>query len=213
MTVTSVKQYKGSTYEVDIDGERRFYLHADIIADFAVHTGMELDRTELRKIIYASNFRRAFQYALHLLDYRDYSYSEMLKKLVVTYKSEALCTEVMKKLVRIGVIDDCRLAEKYARRLCEGKHYGLRRAREYMRTKGLSADTIDDALVPYQDCAADNIALLLETKYARFLTDADDRKSIEKVRNALVRLGYGYGEINRAVKEWFDENDPSWEDN
>ena len=32
----------------------------------------------------------------------------------------------------------------------------------------------------------------------------EDRKSIEKVKNALVRYGYDFSEINRAVKEYFE---------
>ena len=43
MKITSVKKYKGTTYEVVIDEERKIYLHADIIADYSVFAGTELD--------------------------------------------------------------------------------------------------------------------------------------------------------------------------
>lgn len=211
MKITSVKQYKGTTYEVELDENRKIYLHADIVADFALYTDMVLEREELRKIIYASNFRRAFQYALHLLDYRDYSFREMFGKLEKTYKNEKLCFEVMKKLVKIGVINDARYAEKLARRLVEAKHYGYYRAKREMLAKGLDSDTAEDALAVYEDYADENLALLIEKKYARLLTDSDDRKSIEKVKSALVRYGYGFEEVNRAVRNYF-ENEDSWED-
>ncbi len=211
MKITSIKQYKGTTYEVELDESRKIYLHADIIADFALYTDMVLEREELRKIIYASNFRRAFQYALHLLDYRDYSFSEMFGKLEKTYKNEKLCFEVMKKLVKIGVINDTRYAEKLARRLVEAKHYGYYRAKREMLSKGLDSDTAENALAIYADSADENLALLLEKKYARLLTDSGDRKSIEKVKSALVRYGYGFDEVNRAVRNYF-ENEDSWED-
>lgn len=211
MKITSIKQYKGTTYEVELDESRKIYLHADIIADFALYTDMVLEREELRKIIYASNFRRAFQYALHLLDYRDYSFREMFGKLEKTYKNEKLCFEVMKKLVKIGVINDARYAEKLARRLVEAKHYGYYRAKREMLAKGLDSDTAEDALAVYEDSADENLALLIEKKYARLLTDRDDRKSIEKVKSALVRYGYGFDEVNRAVRNYF-ENEDSWED-
>ena len=84
MEITSLKVYKGSTYEAVLDDSRKIYLHADIIADFGVRQGMKLERNELRKMIYASNFRRAYQYALYRLDIRDYSAAEMTKKLVET---------------------------------------------------------------------------------------------------------------------------------
>ena len=47
---------------------------------------------------------------------------------------------------------------------------------------------------------------LLESRHARFLTDASDRRSIEKVKNSLVRYGYDFTQINRAVKEYFENN-------
>ena len=43
-------------------------------------------------------------------------------------------------------------------------------------------------------------------------TDREDRKSIEKVKNALVRYGYDYTDINRAVKDYFENvSDPEEE--
>ncbi|MBQ9139362.1 MAG: hypothetical protein IJX61_01985, partial [Ruminococcus sp.] len=98
MEITCLTHYKGKTFEVEIDNERKLYLHIDIITDFGISKGMEIERTELRKIVYASNFRRAYEYALYRLDYRDYSAEEIYEKLLETYKNEALCLEVVKKL-------------------------------------------------------------------------------------------------------------------
>lgn len=207
MKFTSIKRYKGSTYEAELDGERKIYLHIDTIADFGLRTGMEIERPELKKIIYASNFRRAYQYALYCLDFRDYSAKEMTRKLTGTYKNEALCRAVVKKLTDSTLIDDSRFAEKLARRLVESKKYGYRRARREIIMKGIDEYTVDDALAPYSSAYAGNIAHLLETKYSRLLTDFSDRKSVEKVKSALVRYGYGFDEINRAVRLYFENAD------
>ena len=212
MKVTNVSRYKGTTYEVEIDDNRKLYLHIDIITDFSVRTGMELERDELRKIVYASNFRRAYQRALFLLDYRDYSAKEMTEKLVKTYKSEALCGAVLNKLKENGFIDDERYAEKLARKLVEIKKYGFRRAKRELMQKGIDQFTAEDALADYEYTFEENLAELLKTKHSRYLTDSSDRKSIEKVKSALVRYGYDFSEINRAVKEYF-ENCEYEEDN
>ena len=204
MEITSLTHYKGKTFEVEIDNERKLYLHIDIITDFGLSQGMEIERAELKKIIYASNFRRAYEYALYRLDYRDYSAQEIYEKLLETYKNEALCLEVVKKLARAGIINDERYAEKLARRLVESKKYGYRRAKREMMLKGLTESTVYDALEQYGDIFEENLALLLSGKYSRYLTDSTDRKSVEKAKNALVRYGYGYDEINRAVAEYFE---------
>lgn len=205
MEVTSLQKYKGSTYEVELDNERKIYLHIDIIADFSVRVGMQLDHDELKKIIYASNFRRAYQYALYQLDYRDYSAAEMTKKLKNTYKNEALCLAAVKKLKKIGAINDERYAEKLARKLVEVKKFGYRRAKREMTLKGIDEFTAEDALEKYSDSFEENLMSLLETKHARYLTDKSDRRSVEKVKAALVRYGYGFDEINRGIKYYFEE--------
>ena len=206
MKVTNVSRYKGTTYEVEIDESRKLYLHIDIITDFSVRTGMELEREELRKIVYASNFRRAYQRALFLLDYRDYSANEMTEKLIKTYKSETLCSAVLKKLKENGFIDDERYAERMARKLVETRKFGYRRAEREIMLKGIDKFTAEDALAVYDDRFSENLMELLETKHSRYLTDSSDRKSIEKVKNALVRYGYDFSDINRAVKEYFENS-------
>lgn len=204
MEITSLSHYKGKTFEVEIDNQRKLYLHIDIITDFGILQGMEIERAELKKVIYASNFRRAYEYALYRLDYRDYSAEEIYEKLLETYKNENLCLEVVKKLARAGIINDERYAEKLARKLVESKKYGYRRAKREMMQKGLAENTVCGALKQYADSFEENLAALLRGKYSRYLTDDTDRKSIEKAKNALVRYGYGYDEINRAVAEYFE---------
>ena len=213
MKITSVTRYKGSTYEAELDDGRKLYLHADIITDFGICAGMETDRDTLRKIIYASNFRRAYQRALFLLDYRDYTCSEMYNKLLENYKSEPLCTAVMKRLTEHGFIDDERYAERMARKLVEVKHFGCRRCKRELMQKGIDRFIAEDALAPYADTFGENLAELLRTKHSRYLTDIEDKRSIEKVKSALVRYGYDYTEINRAVREYFGNADDTEEEN
>ena len=204
MEITGLKVYKGSTFEAELDDGRKLYLHADIIADFGLRTGMVLERDELRKIIYASNFRRAYQRALYLLDYRDYSAKEMYDKLIDTYKSEKLCGAVLEKLKGAGLIDDVRYAGNMARKLVISKRFGRRRALRELTMKGIDRFTAEDALEEYDEMFSENLMELIEKKYSRYLTDMSDRKNIEKVKSALVRYGYSFDEINRTVREYFE---------
>lgn len=204
MEITALQRYKGSTFEAELDYERKIYLHSDIIADFGLRTGMVLERDELRKIIYASNFRRAYQRALYLLDYRDYSAKEMYDKLIDTYKSEKLCGAVLEKLKGAGLIDDVRYAGNMARKLVISKRFGRRRALRELTMKGIDRFTAEDALEEYDEIFSENLMELIEKKYSRYLTDMSDRKNIEKVKSALVRYGYSFDEINHTVREYFE---------
>ena len=74
-----------------------------------------------------------------------------------------------------------------------------------MYRKGVPKEVIEDALCIYDEKYAENLSELLTTsKYERLLTDRDDRKSVEKAKNSLVRLGYSFTEVNEAVRNYFD---------
>ena len=77
--------------------------------------------------------------------------------------------------------------------------------------KGLSENVAEEALEQYRDKFGENLAELLRTKHYRLLADSSDRKSIEKVKSALVRYGYGFDEINHAVRDYFENADNSEE--
>lgn len=204
MEITGLKQYKGKTYEVELDSERILYLHIDIIVDFGLVKGMQIERDELKKIIYASNFRRAYEYSLYCLDYRDYSAEELYQKIFKKYKNEKLCLDVIRKLARANIINDRRYAEKLAVKLVESRKYGYRRSKREIIQKGISEDIAEEMLSRYDNIYHENLIDILYKKYSRFLTDRTDRKSIEKVKNALVRYGYSFDEINSAVREYFE---------
>ena len=82
MIINSVAKYKGTTYEVVIDGNK-IYLHREIVADFGLRPMTEISEEKYGEMLLASDRRRATERALYLLDYRDYSYVELFKKLDV----------------------------------------------------------------------------------------------------------------------------------
>ena len=110
------------------------------------------------------------------------------------------------KYLTVQKEDDERYAERMARKLVEVKKFGFRRAKRELMQKGIDQFTAEDALEVYEFTFEENLAELLKTKHSRFLTDETDRKSIEKVKNALVRYGYDFPQINRAVKEYFENS-------
>lgn len=118
---------------------------------------------------------------------------------------ETAVLQALEKLTRYGFVNDARYAEQLAAHYVEGKKYGLRRAAFEMKHRGLSQEDIDDALAAYDNAETISAMLLelLQKKYARYLTDPDDRKSTEKVTAALVRRGFTYQQIRYALEDYF----------
>ena len=200
-TIQSVEKYKGSTYQVNFTEGEPAFINSEIISQFNLRAGLELPESAWEQVLYANAFRKARERALYLLDYRDYSYIELYKKLESNY-DEDICYEVLDSLAKVGIIDDRRYAENLAEKLVSVKKFGYFRAVQEMRLKGISKDLADEVLSAYEDTVQDRLIELLKTKYARKL---EDENGITKVKNALVRQGYSYNQINEALDELFDE--------
>ncbi len=203
MKITSIEKYKGSTYRIDFDEGESAYLNLEIINKFNLKAGLDLPLSAWEQIKQESDYRRARERALYLLDRRDYSFVEMFKKLRQNYDEE-LCYRVMQRLVELGSINDRRYAEGLARHYMEVKLFGRRRAFQEMRLKGLTKEVIDIALQEYDEGADERLRKLIEKKYLRYMTD---EKGINRAKNSLVRYGYDYSDINRAFKQIESECD------
>lgn len=202
MRIDNLELYKGRTFVVEFENGFKIYLHRDIIEEFGLKRGDEISKEELKGILDKSNFRRAYERAMYLLDYRDYSSEEMREKLYNTYPNEKLCSEVMDKLVEKGFIDDERYAKNLARKLIEIKKYGEYKVRFEMRRKGIDEDLIEETIEDYDEDKLDRIIEVIDKKYARYF---DDEKGIKKAKAGLARMGYSYSDINDAVNQYFED--------
>lgn len=202
MIVTDVSPFKGSMMCVELSGgglaqEMKIYIHSEIIRKYNVAKGMELSEEEADRLIYENDLRRARERALYLMESRDHSYRELFDKLEKNY-SEDICFEVCNRLAEIGVINDRRYAEKLCRQLFEVKKLGRYRVKQEMRLKGLGSEIIEETMENFseEDEPFERLEKLVEQKYERYLTD---RKGVEKVKNALARKGYSFGEIKEVL--------------
>lgn len=203
MNITKIEKYKGNTYEIEFDDGEKEYLNIDIISDYHLKAPMSLPESAWEQVSYANKLRTAKERALYLLDYKDYSYTELFKKLEQNYPTQ-VCFDTMARLVEIGVINDKRYAVNMARRLVEVKGFGYYRCVREMRLKGLDNEFIEVALAPYRENAVERLKELVEEKYAHKIRD---KKSLDKVKNALVRLGYSFSQVKEALEDYTFEDD------
>lgn len=206
MIITEITPCRGKLFEILLDDDRRLWLHADLLQEAGLRTGEELDEDSIAALRYRAAEHRSYEYGLYLLEKRAYSYRELYDKLMgAKHAQEDAVLAAMEKLTRYGFLNDAQYAESLARQYVEGKKYGIRRAAYEMRHRGLSQEHIDDALAAYDDpeIISEQLLALIQRKYARYLTDPDDRKMTEKVTAALARRGYTYQQIRFAVEDYY----------
>jgi regulatory protein len=68
--------------------------------------------------------------------------------------------------------------------------------------KGIKKELINLTLEDTECDERRQIKALIDKKYYRYLSDASDKKAIQKVYAALARKGFSFGAIKDALKEY-----------
>lgn len=133
--------------------------------------------------------------ALNLLSYRAHSRRELLDKL----KRKISCSdqdleEVLNWLEELGFLNDKTYAASVVRH-ATSKGYGISRITAELSRRGIAKEFWDEALaeIPEDD---DTLDRLVRSK----LRDAENRDEVRKVSAALVRRGYTWDEVRRAIE-------------
>ncbi len=200
--IVTLEKFKGNTYTVEMSDGDEFYINFDTVIKFCLSEDMEVSEDEILEIKRADGLRKARERALYLLDYRDYSFVELYEKLENNYDGD-ICLEVVQNLAKIGLVDDRRFAQRLGEKLVVSKGFGYYRAKQEMLRKGLDRDLVEEVLAEYEDDVLERLEELVEKKYLHKITD---EKSLNRVKNALVRQGYSYDDINAVLSQIeFDE--------
>ena len=136
------------------------------------------------------------------LDLRDHSERELRNKLSRKFDDNSVDT-AMEKLLDLGLVNDRRYAENLTRELFERKKYGKNRVKSELFKRGIDSVTVNEVLEEYEnENDTDNIKTIVDIIQKKYYNKLIDDKSRQKVVAALVRLGYSFGDIRQAMREF-----------
>lgn len=196
MVITDILKKQGTRYQIEVDGTYWAILDVEIIADFHLKQGMEINEELQAKVQRAADYRRGKERALYLLGYRDHCRKDLVDKLSKNIDRD-LAEEIADKMEELGFLNDRKYAEKLARHLILVKKRGERRALQEMVLKGIDRETAV-AAISLVEPDENLLQELIRRKYLRYL---GDEKGRNKVIAALIRLGHDYGDVVQAVDE------------
>lgn len=205
MELTAAEPRRRGLVQLFLDGEAAVKLDAQVFLQSGLKPGDQVSDQELFELIQASDARRAQEKALYLLEYRNYSKRELTEKIARTAASREAAQAAAGRMEELGLIDDRRFGEDYARELFSRKGYGARRAAQELRRKGLDQELVQELVEKYgsPEQSGENIRRVLEKKYPGW---QEDEKVRRRAFAALQRLGYSYQEVREAMGQ-----DEDWE--
>lgn len=194
------KKGKGDKIHISIDGEYRITVDEMYFSSLYLKDGQEISEEDYAELEETVKIRRAYNCAVSLLSRRDHSKKELLRKLTEKGYSDG-AQAAIQKLCDSGYISDERFCRLYASELVRLKGYGKRRIEQELYRKGIDRDIIQNVLEEIS-FDSDTLSGIIKKKY---LSKMSDERGRQKVFNALMRLGYSYGEIRDALKNIDEE--------
>lgn len=203
MELTAAEPRRRGLVQLFLDGEAAVKLDAQVFLQSGLKPGDQVSDQELFELIQVSDARRAQEKALYLLEYRNYSKRELTEKIARTAASREAAQAAAGRMEELGLIDDRRFGEDYARELFSRKGYGARRAAQELRRKGLDQELVQELVEKYgsPEQSGENIRRVLEKKYPGW---REDEKVRRRAFAALQRLGYSYQEVREAMGQGED---------
>ena len=199
MVITSTEQRKKSLTALYIDGEYAVSVDTMTFLSTGKKVGSEITDGELYELIETSKYNRAKEKALYLIEYRSRTKRELYDKLIVLF-GESATKRAIERLEELGLIDDEKYAREYAEVLLDKKGFSRQRAEFELMKKGIDKDVIEEILDELEPEPVEQIKKLLQTKFARRLSN---EKDLAKTVNALKAMGYRWSDINEAINsEW-----------
>lgn len=196
MIITALTKGRKNLSSVFVDGEFFAKIDSDILSLEKIKVGNVYDTKTLEDLVYRSDFKRAKDKALYILEHRDNSKKELIKKLERDYSKEASLAAA-NCMEDLGLINDEAFAKRYANELIKTKLLSKFGARAELLKKGIDKEMIENLLEDIEVDATEQIKLLIEKKYKAAFTD-------EKIKRRCIaflqRKGYRFDDIYRALK-------------
>jgi regulatory protein len=200
MIITSIERQvkQPHRYNVYIDDQYAFSVHEDILIRHSLSKGMELDSSELEKLLHREEDNKALHAALHYLKFRSRSEKEIRQQLRRKGFSLATIEYVVESLSEQQYINDRQFAIQWTKYRMIEQSKGRRYVIEELKQKGIDDDRVEQALEQVDEETEKNKAMkLAEKRWIRY-RDEDWPIVRRKLGQYLMRQGFP-GDIVHSV--------------
>ena len=194
--ITAMERQKKNARRISIflDGAFAFGIHQDILLQFPLYSGLQLEEATTREILDADSLLRAKETALSFLGHRSRTEHEVVQKLERAGFGQGIIAAVIERLYELSYLDDAAFTKAYIQHRTQHKGYGPRRIKSDLLRLGISADKIEQALEQYTDRhQLVKKAIEQAKKYCRKVRkEPDPYKKKQKIHQFLLRKGHTY---------------------
>jgi len=211
ITQIAPQRHDPDRVSVFLDGVFAFGLSADLLLEYGLAVGLDLDDARTTEILAADEIRKATAAALQLLAYRARAEGEIAARLRQRGFSPPAIDAAMVRLRDWHYVDDADFAARWVENRQQHRPRSVRMLAHELRAKGVDATTIDETL---EDAGVDEVGDARElaekqrAKYAGLDPDVQTRR----ISAFLARRGYSYDVIRQALERDESEDEAGREE-
>ena len=200
MKILSVSTRRKGLSAITTDEGGEFLVDTELLAMRGLAENSQIE--DIEKLLFESDFKRAKSRALWYLSRRDHSEKELKDKLIKGGFSPEASIKAVERMCEMGLVDDRTFAKRFFEQMVAYNHSSTKEAVYKLKQKGISIDIIKELEEESEFDESENIKLLIERKYANRLKT---EKDVEKVFAALVRKGFSFSDVRRALKQYSEK--------
>jgi len=198
--ITSIEPQKRRTgrFNVFVDGVFSFALSEDLVAREKIKIGQKITQEQIEKLIQEYEIGKILEKVFKFLSFRQRSKKEILDYLKRKNLGEKEIELVVKKLERLGFINDEEFARFFIQSRIKGRPKGKRLLAQELRQKGVEKEIIEKILEEVELPEIELAAKAIEKKLKNFLKLRPQDARV-KIANFLARRGFSWETIKELI--------------
>lgn len=198
ITAIEAQQKRSNRRSIFVDGEFVAGAHESVVVALGLAVGQVFDKDRLVELLKAETKRKAMDSAFRLLSFRDRSITEIRRRLGGNDFPEEIVEEVIEQLIRLDYLDDERFSRSWVKSRTQSKPMGRHRLAYELRTKGVDANSVEEALGQLDEDTEFNLALSIARNKAQKMVSGDPSFK-NRIISFLRRRGFGWDVITRVL--------------
>ena len=195
MKITDIRLVKKNLYAVFVDDKYFLNVDKNTLETMGLQVHDYVDKEKLEEIESFSNFEKAKEKALQILDYGQKTKRELYNKLSPIFGSAA-AEKAIAYIEELGFVDDKKFAEDYAEMLMFKKGYAPSRTFYKLVQKGIDKDIAQEITESLQPDIHARLMALIEKKRGYY---GDSDQGRRRLINWLRAKGYVWSDIREAL--------------
>ena len=197
--ITELKYQKNqSRVNVYLDGEFACGMELSVILKNGIKVGVEITEERLSKLRIESDFDKAYEKALGLLNRQKYTKKALKAKLKIKGYDNETIEPVIEKLENLGLLSDLDFAQSFIR---SSSNKSRRELENALLIKGVSPQVVAEAIASIETSDED-VACSLAEKFMRYKEKSPE--NIKKLIAYLYRKGFSITIAESIAKNFVD---------